>query len=418
MARPIMAGKGATRRQFALGVAASAALAGSAAAEQRTSVPGSCGAALSRGDEVPRPVRSRLAREIAKWMARENVPGLGLCIAKGNRIVCQNGFGLANMTKRIPFNPGQTLFHVASVSKTITATAVMQLRDKGLFDLDEDVGEYLSFPVHNPRHFGQPITFRHLLTHMSSINDSDALYSMYAAGDPVMSLQEVITRYFTTSGSLWSRTNYARSAPGANVRYSNAGFALLGYLVEVIGEQPLEEYLQKNVYRVLNMNETSFYIAKLDPERHGRPYTHVGRITDPLCPGDGDGNLLPTGIAPKVGYNEHALYSYPTLADGMVRTSISQLSNFMIAMMNRGQFGQAQLLRQETVDEMLGGCGRGLGWFKSGSYWGHDGGDPGCSSELLLDPRKKTGVIIVANADVDLKPVKSLLVAEAEQGTV
>jgi len=93
----------------------------------------------------------------------------------------------------------------------MTATAVMQLRDRGLFDLDEDVGKFVNFPVRNPRHPEQPITFKHLLTHTSSIDDSDALDSTYSVGDPAISLEEVVTRYFSTSGSLWSR----RIMPGA-----------------------------------------------------------------------------------------------------------------------------------------------------------------------------------------------------------
>ena len=104
-----------------------------------------------------------------------------------------------------------------------------------------------------------------------------------------------------------------------------------------------------------------------------------------LCPGDGDGNLLPKGVSPKAGYNEHALYSYPTLADGMVRTSVNQLANFMIAMMNGGRFEGAQLLKEETVKEML--SGKGLCWFRAGDYWGHDGSDPGCETEIQFNPR-------------------------------
>lgn len=223
-----MAGNGVTRRQFGVGVAASAALARSAVAQDRNGAPGSRSVTTIDGSQARPPLRSLRAIEIANWMARQNVPGLAACIAKGDRVVWQSGFGVANMTKGAPFTPDRTLFHIASISKTMTATAVMQLRDRGLFDLDEDVGKFVSFPVRNPRHPEQPITFKHLLTHTSSIDDSDALDSTYSVGDPVMSLEEVVTRYFTTSGSLWSRRNYARSAPGAKVRYSNAGFGLLG----------------------------------------------------------------------------------------------------------------------------------------------------------------------------------------------
>jgi CubicO group peptidase (beta-lactamase class C family) len=360
---------------------------------------------------------NHMDKQIKSWMERQNVPGLAACIVKGDKVAWQNGYGMGNMTKKIPFTPDQTLFQIASISKTITATAIMQLRDKGLLKLDEDVSKFLKFSVRNPKHPDQPITFRHLLTHTSSINDSDAIYSTYATGDPIMSLEEVVTQYFTARGSLWDRKNYGKNAPGAKERYSNAGFALLGYLVEVIAKQPLEEYLQQNVYRILKMNKTSFYIAKLNREKQACAYTYANRVTGELCPGDGDGNLLPRGVSPKVGYNEHALYSYPTLADGMVRTTVSQLANFMIAMVNGGRFGEVQLLKEETVDEMLGGKGQGLGWFKTGDYWRHDGSDPGCSTDMMLNPETKVGFIVFANADVNLKQVTALLMAKIEEAT-
>ena len=409
-----MAGNAVTRRRFGLGVAASVAGAGSTLAQPR-GVAGFFDATPDGGQHPPSGHRLG-ATAIASWMARQNVLGLAACIARGDKLIWQSGYGMANVTKRIPFTPAQTLFHIASITKTITATAVMQLRDRGHFQLDDDVGRFLKFPVRNPRHPAWPISFKHLLTHTSSINDSDALYSTYSVGDPTMSLEEVVTRYFTTNGSLWSRKNFGKSTPGAMVRYSNAGFALLGYLVEVISKQPLEEYLQQNVYRVLGMNETSFYIAKLDPDRQARCYTYVRRVSAPLCPGDGDGNLLPEGVSPQVGYNEHALYSYPTLSDGMVRTSVTQLANFMIAMMNGGRFGADRVLREQTVAEMLDGNERGLGWLKYGDYWGHDGEDPGCSTEMMFDPKRKVGLIILANANVNLEQVKARLMAKAEHG--
>jgi len=354
-------------------------------------------------------------KQIASWMERQKVPGLAACIAKGDAIVWAGGYGMANLTKKIPFTPDRTLFQIASISKTITATAVMQLRDRGFFKLDDDVGNFLKFPVRNPRYPELPVTFRQLLTHTSSLDEGEALYSTYAVGDPTMSLEEVVTGYFTARRWLWRPDCYCKYAPGAKECYSNAGYALLGYLVEAISKQPLEEYLQQNVYSVLKMNETSFYIAKLNPEKQASPYTYARKLKRTLSPGDGDGKLLPKGVSPKVGYNEHALYSYPTLADGMVRTSVNQLANFMIAMMNGGRFDGARLLKEETVNEML--SGKGLCWLKTGDYWGHDGSDPGCETEVMFNPAAKVGLIIFANAEANLKPVKALLMAEAEGAT-
>ncbi len=347
--------------------------------------------------------------QIASWMEKQNVPGLAACVVKRDEVVWSSGYGMANLTKLIPFTPDQSLFQIASVTKSITATAIMQLRDKGLLKLDEDVNKFLTFSVRNPKHPAKPITFRHLLTHTASINDSDTIYSLYAVGDPTMSLEEAVTEYFAAEGALWRRENYRKNAPGTSKRYSNAGFALLGYLVEAISRQPLEEYLQQNVFRPLKMNETSFYIAKLNRERHALPYTYVRKGKQKLVPGHGDGNLLPDGVSPQIGYNEHALYSYPTLADGMIRTSVKQLANFMIAMMNGGRFDETRWLNEETVNEMLAQSGQGLGWFKTGDYWSQDGGDPGCSAKMMFNPKTKVGFIIFANADVELKQVIALL---------
>ena len=365
-------------------------------------------------NELAASAESLVDQQIKSWMTKRNVPGLAACIVKGNKVVWCNGYGMANIGKKVPFTPDQSLFQIASVSKTITATAIMQLHDKGLLKLDEDVNKFLKFSVRNPNYPDRRITFRHLLTHTSSIRDSDVIYSLCAAGDPTVSLEEVVTQYFTLNGPLWNRKNYAKDAPGTNKRYSNAGFSLLGYLVEVIGEQSFEEYLQQNIFGPLKMNETSLYIVKLNHEKHARAYTYVEKASRNLSPGDGDGNLLPEGVSPRIGYNEHILYSCPTLADSMVRTSVNQLSNFMIAIMNGGRFEKTQVLKEETVNEMLT---QELGWFKTGDYWGHDGSDPGCSTEVMLNPKTKVAVIIFTNADVRLNWVKALLLAKAEEKT-
>ena len=72
---------------------------------------------------------------------------------------------------------------------------------------------------------------------------------------------------------------------------------------------------------------------------------------------------------------------------------------------------------RETVNEMLNDKEQGLGWFKTGDYWGHDGRDPGCSTEMMFNPKTKVGFIIFANADVKLKQVKALLMAKTDEKT-
>jgi hypothetical protein len=84
--------------------------------------------------------------------------------------------------------------------------------------------------------------------------------------------------------------------------------------------------------------------------------------------------------------------------------------------MNGGRFEDAQVLRKETIDVQLPEQGPGLGWFRDKAYWGHDGSDPGCSTEMWFNPKAKAGFIVFANTEVELKKVVKLLKARAEGG--
>ncbi len=353
---------------------------------------------------------------IEKWMKKKNVPGLAACVVRGEEVTRSFGLGFADLTRQVPASPNDSLFHIASITKAITAVAIMKLYQERKLGLDDDINAFLGFEVRSPHWPDEPITFRHLLTHTASIKDHDATYGLYCAGDPKLSLEEIVTAYFSRSGDLWSRKNFRKKRPGDSEAYSNLGFALLGYLAERISDMPLEDYLRKSIFDPLGMNETSFYIGKLSADRLARPYTFAKRAKRELCPGDGDGNLLPAGVHPKPGFNEHALYSYPTLADGMIRTSAEQLARFLTAIMNGGAIGSARILEPETVAEMLPAKGRGLGWFRKKEFWGHDGSDPGSTSEMWFNRKTKTGFVILANTDTELDDILSLFKDMSEEG--
>lgn len=357
-------------------------------------------------------------KKITAWMNSKNVPGLTACIVKHNRIVWSRGYGWANIEEKKHFTPDKTLFHIASVSKTFTATAIMQLWEKGHFQLDDDINNYLPFSVRNPEYPDKPITFRHLLTHTSSIHDTGSLYDTYLCGDPIISLKKFVSGYFFPDGDYWKRKNFKNNhAPGEKEEYANAGFALLGYLIEEISKMSLENYMQAHIFMPLGMQESSFYITNLDISKHALPYTYTLKVRKKLID-DGDGNLLQKKEKPKIGYNAHCLYSYPTLADGMIRTSVHQLARFLMAYMNNGSYKSNRILKTETVKKMLTGqnnAKQGLCWYRSGTTWGHDGGDPGCSTEMWFDYEDNVGVIIFCNSDKKLQSITKLLLKVAKE---
>ena len=113
-----------------------------------------------------------------------NIHGLSACLIKNGKMAWINSFGFADIYNSNPVTPN-TIFMLASISKTITGTALMQLHERGYFTLEEDVNNYLPFSVNNPNYLSEPITFFQLLTHTSSIRDN--WFQMpYTFGDPII----------------------------------------------------------------------------------------------------------------------------------------------------------------------------------------------------------------------------------------
>ena len=132
----------------------------------------------------------------ARFMASYRIPGMAACIIKNKSIAWKGNYGVANLARNIPVSDS-TIFFLASISKTVTATALMQLYEAGRFGLDDSVDRYLPFPVKNPNHPKVPITFRMLLTHTSSIQDNWNIMPTLN-GDPSMAIGTFLREYLDT----------------------------------------------------------------------------------------------------------------------------------------------------------------------------------------------------------------------------
>ncbi|WP_259016234.1 serine hydrolase domain-containing protein [Emticicia fluvialis] len=108
-------------------------------------------------------------------MAAKQIPGFAACKVQNDRIVWTKAFGLASIEKKIPISI-DGIMNIGSISKTFTATAIMQLWEKGKIDLYADVNDYLDFAIRNPAFPDKPITVFQLLTHTSSIIDGEAYH--------------------------------------------------------------------------------------------------------------------------------------------------------------------------------------------------------------------------------------------------
>ncbi|MBW2085639.1 MAG: serine hydrolase [Deltaproteobacteria bacterium] len=360
--------------------------------------------------------QSDLDKFILEKMKANHIPGLAACIVKNDKLVWANEYGWADIENKIPMTE-YTIQNIGSISKTVTATAIMQLWETGKFKLDDDVNLYLPFKVRNPAFPDDPITFRQLLAHKSSIKDGKAYQKSYACGDPTISLKDWIEGYFTPEGKYYdAKDNFHTWKPGViktprgPEAYTNVGYGLLGYLVEVISGMNFAEYCKKHIFAPLGMTHTGWYLADIDVSKHAIPYSYYpenfkqpeGITVESLLPRYGkDKQSLEKGT-----YFAHCLYSFPNYPDGLVRTSVRELSLFLRAYINHGTFKGVQILQKETIASMLSDkhFSRGLCWYpqryKGGiSTWGHGGSDPGISTQMCFVPEDGIGVIIFSNCD-------------------
>jgi CubicO group peptidase (beta-lactamase class C family) len=324
-------------------------------------------------------------KEVEKYIVSQlienEIPGIACCVVKENRMIWSGAYGWANIEKGIPMGI-DGIMNIASISKTFTATAVMQLWEKEEIQLNADINLYLPFPVRNPHHPELPITVFQLLTHTSSIIDGDLYNASYSDGDPVISLEDWVAGYLVPGGRFYSEEqNFSLAEPESKHNYSNVGYGLLGYLVERLSGMPFNEYCQKHILKPLNMLESGWFIHEIDRSNHITPYQFTDGRNHPM-----------------------ELYSFPNYPDGLLRTSVRELSFYLMAIMNGGKCNNVRILEKSTLKEMLQPVvemedGQGLCWhkIKFDSLWGHAGADPGVATYMYFNPITRTGIITFQN---------------------
>lgn len=318
--------------------------------------------------------------------------GLAVAFIKEGKISWRKNYGYADYEAKKNVD-NETIFQIASVSKPITGVAIMQLVENGLIDLDVSVNKYLPFKITNPNFPDEQITVRMLLQHKSSLIDNDPVYRgtftiLNGAPDPEMSLEELVRRYYLQDGDLYdSEANFSKTGPGREQDYSNFAFGLLGFIVEQVSGQPFNVYCNEHIFVPLGMASTGWFSTEINLDRMAVQY-------------DGDTRLRP-----------YAAASYP---DGGLKTTVTDFSKFVIAIINGGQYKGQRVLQAATVKQMMPDDPEGnLVWSpdvfselfidsKERPIAGHLGGDPGVSTFVGFSLSDKTGMIIFMNGATSL----------------
>lgn len=319
---------------------------------------------------------------IQEEMEAEHIPALSVLIFKEDEILYENTLGDSQIEQGIKLESDH-LFLLASVSKVVTATALLQLEEDGLLDLDEPINDYLSFEVKIPD-YTTKISFRMLLTHTSGIADGSALDDQYYYGqDSPVTLAYFIENYLVPTGEFYAADeNFHDFEPGTRHEYSNIGSALIGVLVEEISGMGFNEYCKQHIFNPLGMNHTSWRLDEI-----------TATIVQPYNYKSGD-------------YEAIGHYTNADYPNGGLRSTARDLHTLFSVFIQAGKANNHQLLEAATVSDVLSlqipsiDNEMGLHMFvmdADNNLWGHDGGEQGVATIVAFNQETKVGAIILAN---------------------
>lgn len=277
---------------------------------------------------APAPTSPQLTRtDLEAWLdgfipfaiAKGNIAGAVVVVVKDGEVLLGKGYGYADVEKKKPVDPEQTLFRPGSVSKLFTWTAVMQQVERGKLDLDADVNQYLDFKI-PPGPKGEVLRVRHLMTHTPGFEE--ALKELISE-DPelIAPLGDTLKRWVPT------RIFEAGTMPA----YSNYGTALAGYIVERTSGLSFDDYLDQNIFGPLGMTKSSF--------RQPLPEALMANMAQ----GYENATGKPQG------------YELINMAPaGSLAATGADMARFMIAHLQKGAFGESRILSEETARQMHG----------------------------------------------------------------
>lgn len=328
-----------------------------------------------------------LSEFITERMGAARVPGLSAAIIRDGEVQAVGAWGLANVEEDRPVDT-DTLFNLASVSKTFIAVAVMMAVEDGALDLDEDVSTWLPFDVEHP-YSSKAITLRMLMTHTSGISDNwDVLEDLYVEGDSPIGLGEFLEGYLVRGGEYYDPDWNFDADPGEAADYSNVGASLAAYVVEAATGTPFDTYCERHIFAPLGMDDAGWHLSDLDTDQIAMPYGWVGGAWEP-----------------------YGFYGYPDYPDGNLRTTAPQLGRFLAAITAGGTLDGERLLKASSVASLLTSQVpdledlQGLMWYGwqlgDDEVWGHNGGDDGVATEILFRPTDGAGVVLLMNGDAD-----------------
>jgi serine beta-lactamase-like protein LACTB, mitochondrial len=318
--------------------------------------------------------RAKLESAVSKFMAQSSVPGVSVAVVEDGEYVWSEGFGMADLENFVPATP-QTLYRLASISKSLTAVGAMQLWERGKLDLDAPVQKYCpAFPQKS-----SPITTREVLAHLGGIRH----YKSDSQDDPEVGN----TKHFNdpiTAGLDFFKNDSLVAPPGTKFSYSTQGFTLVGCAMEGASGEKYVDFMRENVIGPAGMSDTQ-------TDNRFAVIPHRTRFYHKYESGQvANAEFLDSSYKIPGG-------GWLSSADDMARFEVAILHDKLLKPATRELMWTPQKLTNgDKSDYALGwGTGTSLGIFDVG----HGGGQQGTSTFFMIVPERKDGVVVLINMD-------------------
>jgi len=330
----------------------------------------------------------KLTISIDSLMKTKPIVGLSVAVVKNNKIVYKQSFGYKNL-ERGDLLSNDCMFRIASISKSFSATAIMQLQEQGKLSIDQDVSDLIGFPVRNPRYPDSIITLRLMMSHLSSINDSQGYFTLDAI--------------HPEKNSKWTEA-YSNYAPGAKFSYCNMNYNMIGAIIERVSGERFDQYVYKHVLAPLQLSG-GYNLDEIDTSRLAAIYEYRSD--------SGKFVLSPGAYASRTREvaNYQLGYSAPLFSPtGGMKISASDLARYMIMHSRKGKYAGNRIISRKSARLMQTPL-------KSDTYyafaiensdkiipgkllWGHTGSAYGLHSAMFFQPDEKFGFVLISNGVV------------------
>ena len=313
-------------------------------------------------------------KSIQEMMDHYRIPGVSMAFVDNGQIAWRTHYGFANLADSIPVS-SQTVFTGASLSKPITAIAALNLVEKGLLNLDEDVNLTLKewkVPETELTE-NEKVTLRRLIGHNAGIKND--LWSSYLPGEPVPTLNQMLAG---EPPSIDPATSVIFT-PGSQTKYSNPGYSIIQKLLMDVRQEPFDQIIEELVFTPAAMENSTFK------------------------------QPIPDDLMSKraVGYTEdlepYPYRLFPYLAAGGIWTTPSDLAQFTIALLNDYHQGTHTLISQQTAQSIFR---KNLGRYVFSLWnWGEDivfmhyGSNQGFNCFMYGSIEKNQGIVVMTNSD-------------------